>query len=1035
MNLLFILPVDSETPNYVRGHITENTTWVVEDSPYIIKSDVIIDENITLTIQPGVVVKLEFFTRIIINGSLIAIGEEKNPIVFTSNQDSPSFGDWSSIKFNNNNNSISILNRCRIEYAIYGIWCYRSSINIVNNTIANIKSNGIYLQQSNSIIMNNLIENVKLTGIYCYESNPIIENNRIVNCTNYNIKMYECVSNISNNLLSYSVNGIYIEQSTSKIENNIISSTQYAIKCEQSNYISIMNNNIRENNYAIYFSESNFISINNTTIQNNNFGIYSRYSSVIISNSSILDSEIEDINLMIESNLTSVNTTFNGNKVLISNNCTLIVKNYLNFKVLDKNSFPLLNAEIQIIDNYNEIFYVKTKVSGLSNWILITDRIYFGSEEATENITKVKVSYKELPFEDNPRYVDMSETHTEIFKMKNIDPFINITSHSINTEVSNAVLLKGSTYDEDGYVETVEIRINNGYWEPGINYNTNWSTWGYQWNTTLYPNGEHIISARCKDNDGTYSTEISINLNVKNGENMPPFITLTFPAYNEIVSDIIIIIEGTATDEEPGFVKLVEVQIDKEAWVPTISTKENWSTWNYQWDTTLVSNGYHAIMVRAKDNFNIYSNTIFIRVYVYNGGNKPPEITINKPKDGEIVEGEISIEGSAWDLDGSIQELEIQVDNNPWENVTSLRGNWLEWICNLDTTGFANGEHTIKINAFDGLDITVESITIVVSNEGNMPPQIYITSHRDDDIVNNIVILKGIAYDTDDIVESVKIQIDNGMWQDAIETSPNWSTWCYNWDTLITSDGEHTINLRSFDGELYSAPHTIIVKVNNEEPPSSPTPITEDDEDEKDGGVILIFSDMIVWLLLLICVLLIIIILVLIWSIHRKKTIKKEEEEKDIIKEIVIEPKPIVKKKPKVKKEKKISEVKKKEPKKPQEKIEKRKLIKPPPKIITKELSKEAKKEVRKKNTKPQKPKKKGKKKIAKPPEKEKKEKSKGKKHKKTTKPKIEEKKKKLRPRKSRKKDIQEGTFRKSKETDSFLPVVKDNSVRRKIRK
>ncbi|MFA5773665.1 MAG: hypothetical protein WC908_03270 [Candidatus Paceibacterota bacterium] len=70
--------------------ITENTTWMIDESPYLIKNAIHIEEGVTLTIEPGVVVKFKAGeypysgTSLDISGTIIAEGTENNPIYFTS---------------------------------------------------------------------------------------------------------------------------------------------------------------------------------------------------------------------------------------------------------------------------------------------------------------------------------------------------------------------------------------------------------------------------------------------------------------------------------------------------------------------------------------------------------------------------------------------------------------------------------------------------------------------------------------------------------------------------------------------------------------------------------------------------------------------------------------------------------------------------------------------------------------------------------------------------------------------------------------
>ncbi|HRG89143.1 MAG TPA: hypothetical protein PLW44_09005, partial [Chitinophagales bacterium] len=83
----------------VTTDITANTTWT-NDNNYIIYGDIIVKNGVTLTIQPGTIVRGDKTTlsRLVVatGAKLIAQGTPDQPIVFTSNQPAGSRGrgDW-----------------------------------------------------------------------------------------------------------------------------------------------------------------------------------------------------------------------------------------------------------------------------------------------------------------------------------------------------------------------------------------------------------------------------------------------------------------------------------------------------------------------------------------------------------------------------------------------------------------------------------------------------------------------------------------------------------------------------------------------------------------------------------------------------------------------------------------------------------------------------------------------------------------------------------------------------------------------------
>ena len=118
----------------VGGPIFGDTTWDLAGSPYCVTSSIVVGVDATLTIDPGVEVRVDPGLGFAIGsagfgaGTLVACGTLAQPILFTSKEIAPERGDWNDILFNpeavdatfdgmNNYVSGSILEHCIIEYA------------------------------------------------------------------------------------------------------------------------------------------------------------------------------------------------------------------------------------------------------------------------------------------------------------------------------------------------------------------------------------------------------------------------------------------------------------------------------------------------------------------------------------------------------------------------------------------------------------------------------------------------------------------------------------------------------------------------------------------------------------------------------------------------------------------------------------------------------------------------------------------------------------------------------------------------------
>jgi hypothetical protein len=69
----------------VGGIISQNTTWMLENSPFVFVDDVMVAAGVTLTIEPGVTADLDFWA-LRVDGALHAVGNETHGITFQTRE-------------------------------------------------------------------------------------------------------------------------------------------------------------------------------------------------------------------------------------------------------------------------------------------------------------------------------------------------------------------------------------------------------------------------------------------------------------------------------------------------------------------------------------------------------------------------------------------------------------------------------------------------------------------------------------------------------------------------------------------------------------------------------------------------------------------------------------------------------------------------------------------------------------------------------------------------------------------------------------
>jgi parallel beta-helix repeat protein len=242
---------------YVEGPITQDTYWTLTDSPFVLSKDVVINPGASLTIEPGVEVRFGGYFSIIVEGRLYAVGTLNNKIVFTSNKDQPTAGDWVTLNFTGTAQSTLVY--CVLEYASNGVTVEDSNVEIKNSEISTNSQNGVAVFNSTVKIQESEIHDNLNSGIYLTGGNQVT---------------------IQNNTISANANGVTLTGNSTQVvnitQNRIQSNSQSGIDLDMNDYsnIVILYNTLSANNKGFYVTGQANTQITNNSISYNNVGFF-----------------------------------------------------------------------------------------------------------------------------------------------------------------------------------------------------------------------------------------------------------------------------------------------------------------------------------------------------------------------------------------------------------------------------------------------------------------------------------------------------------------------------------------------------------------------------------------------------------------------------------------------------------------------------------------------------------------------------------------------------------------------------------------
>lgn len=169
-------------------NIVQDTVWTpgATPQPYIISGTLTVQPGNTFILSPGTELRFENGASLTVSGALKILGESNNPVVLTSNRDTPSSGSWRGVVINGQATEVIIQNAL-IKWARIGIDCQDGiGATVQNSVITGFSEAGVRLwSTSGGNINSNTIGqprpwgNQWASGIDLYHSSPVIQSNSI----------------------------------------------------------------------------------------------------------------------------------------------------------------------------------------------------------------------------------------------------------------------------------------------------------------------------------------------------------------------------------------------------------------------------------------------------------------------------------------------------------------------------------------------------------------------------------------------------------------------------------------------------------------------------------------------------------------------------------------------------------------------------------------------------------------------------------------------------------------------------------------
>jgi hypothetical protein len=269
----------------------------------------------------------------------------------------------------------------------------------------------------------------------------------------------------------------------------------------------------------------------------------------------------------------------------------------------------------------------------------------------------------------------------------------------------------------DVFLDRVEYDIDGSGWIP-INVTLN---------TSMYGDGDHVISFRAFDRAG-HVTQTSSDVII---DNTNPYGAISNPVSAQYLEGVA---EFRVVASDAVGVDSVKIEVFGELLDMNYNIGSGF--FEYRTDTRLIPDGTYIMNATVKD---LSGKEIYLGPLQFNLDNHYPILVVNELVDGDILEGIHMFNASASDT--FLHAVEYEVDSTGWVDISVP----------FNSSRYSDGHHQIKIRAVDLSDKSVEfKFNILIDNEA---PICTINSPVEGEFVEGLLTIRVTAFD--------KVQVDH----------------------------------------------------------------------------------------------------------------------------------------------------------------------------------------------------------------------------------------------------------------------------------